>query len=165
MHRFYHLNLNSYCSLEKSLFFPQSLGAVLNRQSCFPGDSDGEECACNAGDLGLIPGSGRSSGEGHGNPLRYSCLENPHGQRSLVLQSMGSQKVGHGWSDLALMHTYSSAASWTHCPVGVAWGNRVPTGLKWMTSDKLANFSKPVSNSLKLEWLYLPGRINSKQGI
>ena len=84
MHRFYHLNLNSYCSLEKSLFFPQSLGAVLNRQSCFPGDSDGEECACNAGDLGLIPGSGRSSGEGHGNPLRYSCLENPHGQRSLA---------------------------------------------------------------------------------
>ena len=84
MHRFYHLNLNSYCSLEKSLFFPQSQRAVLNRQSCFPGDSDGEECACNAGDLGLIPGSGRSSGEGHGNPLRYSCLENPHGQRSLA---------------------------------------------------------------------------------
>ena len=76
MHRFYHLNLNSYCSLEKSLFFPQSLGAVLNRQSCFPGDSDGEECACNVGDLGLIPGSGRSSGEGHGNSLQNSCLEN-----------------------------------------------------------------------------------------
>ena len=35
-------------------------------------------------DTGLIPGSGRSSGEGHGNPLQYSCLENPHGQRILV---------------------------------------------------------------------------------
>ena len=35
-------------------------------------------------DMGLIPGSGRFPGGGHGNPLRYSCLENPHGQRSLV---------------------------------------------------------------------------------
>ena len=49
----------------------------------FPGGSDGKESACNAGDLGLIPGSGRSPGGGHGNPLQYSCLENPHGQRSL----------------------------------------------------------------------------------
>ena len=42
----------------------------------FPGDSDGKESACNAGDLGSIPGSGRSSGEGNGNPFQYSCLEN-----------------------------------------------------------------------------------------
>ena len=35
-------------------------------------------------DVGSIPGSGRSSGEGHGNPLQYSCLENPYGQRSLA---------------------------------------------------------------------------------
>ena len=40
-------------------------------------DSDGKESACNMGDLGLIPGLGRSSGGGHGNPLQYSCLENP----------------------------------------------------------------------------------------
>ena len=45
--------------------------------SDFPGDSDGKESACNAGDLGLIPGLGRSFGEGNGNPLQYSCLENP----------------------------------------------------------------------------------------
>ena len=50
----------------------------------FPGGSDGKESACNAGDLGLIPGLGRSPGGGHGKPLQYSCLENPHGQRSLV---------------------------------------------------------------------------------
>ena len=43
----------------------------------FPGGSDGKESACNAGDLRLIPGLGRSSGEGNGNPLQYSCLENP----------------------------------------------------------------------------------------
>ena len=43
----------------------------------FPGDSDGKESTCNAGDPGLIPQLGRSQGEGNGNPLQYSCLENP----------------------------------------------------------------------------------------
>ena len=43
----------------------------------FPGGSDGKASAPNAGDPGSIPGSGRSSGEGNGNPLQYSCLENP----------------------------------------------------------------------------------------
>ena len=43
----------------------------------FPGGSDGKASARNAGDLGLIPGLGRSPGEGNGNPLQYSCLENP----------------------------------------------------------------------------------------
>ena len=44
---------------------------------CFPSGSDGKESAHNAGDPGLIPGSGRSPGEGNGYPLWYSCLENP----------------------------------------------------------------------------------------
>ena len=43
----------------------------------FPGGSDGKVSAYNVGDLGSIPGLGRSSGEGNGNPLQYSCLENP----------------------------------------------------------------------------------------
>ena len=42
----------------------------------FPGGSDSKESACNAGDLGAIPGSGRSPGEGNGNSPQYSCLEN-----------------------------------------------------------------------------------------
>ena len=42
----------------------------------FPGSSDSKASACNVGDLGLIPGSGRPPGERHGNPLQYSCLEN-----------------------------------------------------------------------------------------
>ena len=50
----------------------------------FPGGSDGKESACNAEDLGLIPGLRKSHGGGHCNTLQYSCLENPHGQRSLV---------------------------------------------------------------------------------
>ena len=52
------------------LFFPQEV-------KDFPGGSDGKASAYNAGDPGSIPGSGRSSGEGNGNPLQYSCLENP----------------------------------------------------------------------------------------
>ena len=43
----------------------------------FPGGSDDKEFACNTENLGLIPGSGRSPGGGNGNPLQYSCLENP----------------------------------------------------------------------------------------
>ena len=50
----------------------------------FPGGPDGKASACSAGDPGSIPGSGRSPGEGHGNPLQYSCLEKSHGWRSLV---------------------------------------------------------------------------------
>ena len=42
------------------------------------------ESACNVGDLASIPGLGKSLGGGHGNPLQYSCLRNPHGQRSLA---------------------------------------------------------------------------------
>ena len=50
----------------------------------FSGGSDSKVSACNAGNLSSIPGLGRSPGGGHGNPLHYSCLENSHGQRSLV---------------------------------------------------------------------------------
>ena len=50
----------------------------------FPGGSDGKESACNVGDVGSIPGLGRSPGGGHDNPLQYSCPGESHGQRSLV---------------------------------------------------------------------------------
>ena len=50
----------------------------------FPSDSDGKESTCHVRDLGSIPGLGRSPGGGHCKPLQYSCLENPHGQRSLA---------------------------------------------------------------------------------
>ena len=58
----------------------------------FPGGSDGKEAA---GDLGSIPELGRSPGGGHDNPLQYSCLENPYGQRNLV----GYSPWGHTESD------------------------------------------------------------------
>ena len=58
----------------------------------FPGGLDGKEFACNVGDLDSIPGFGKSPGEGNGNPLRYSCQENPHGQGSLVSYSPWDRK-------------------------------------------------------------------------
>ena len=61
----------------------------------FPGGSDGKESSCSVGDLGSVPGLGRSPGGGHGNPKQDSCLENPHGQRSLA----GYSPCGHKESD------------------------------------------------------------------
>ena len=57
----------------------------------FPGGLVSKESIRNAGDLGSIPRLGRSPGGGNGNPLQYSCLENPHGERSL----MGYSSWGH----------------------------------------------------------------------
>ena len=62
----------------------------------FPGGSEVKASASNAGDLGSIPGSGRSPGEGNGNPLQYSCLENPMDKGSLV----GYSPQGRKESDL-----------------------------------------------------------------
>ena len=58
----------------------------------FPGDSDGKESVFNVKDVGSAPGLGRSSEGAQGNPLQYSCLENPHGQRSQVGYSPQGRK-------------------------------------------------------------------------
>ena len=55
--------------------YPSEKSGIVFYFSSYWG-GDGKESACNAGDLGSIPGLGRSAGEGHGNPLQYSCLEN-----------------------------------------------------------------------------------------
>ena len=61
----------------------------------FPGGSDGKASAYNAGDLGSIPGLGRFPGEGNGNPLQYSCLENPMDGGAWEAAVHGSLRVGH----------------------------------------------------------------------
>ena len=61
----------------------------------FPGGSEGKESACNAGDLGLIPGSGKSPGEENGNPLSTLAWKIPWTEEPGRLQSMGSQIGGH----------------------------------------------------------------------
>ena len=73
----------------------------------FPGGSEGNESACNAGDVGFIPGLRRSPGGWHGNPLQYSCLENPQGQRSLVGYGPWGWRVRHDWATF----TYNLGAS------------------------------------------------------
>ena len=64
--------------------------------SSAPDGSDGKESTCHAGDPSSIPGSGRSHGEGNGNPLQYSCLENPMDRGDCPWQ-----RVKCDWSDLA----------------------------------------------------------------
>ena len=61
----------------------------------FPWCSVGKESACNAGDLSSIPGSGRSPGEGNGNPLQYSCLGNPKARGASWATVHGVARVGH----------------------------------------------------------------------
>ena len=79
----------------------------------FPGGSDSKESTCNAGDLGLIPGLGRSPGEGNGCPLQYSCLEN-------FMNKEAWRAIGHGIaeSDMTeqLTHTHNDICPslWHH---------------------------------------------------
>ena len=66
----------------------------------FLAGSDSKESTCNVGDLGSVPGLGRSPGGGHGNPLQYPCLENPHVQRSWVGMS-GRLSTKHMLSEIS----------------------------------------------------------------
>ena len=84
-----------------------------------PHDSDAEESACNAGDLGSIPESGRSPGEGNSNPLQYSCLENPMHRGAWWATVHG---VAKSWTQLSeqepLSQFFPNAASYKyalHC--------------------------------------------------
>ena len=80
---------------------------------CFsgsPGGSDGKASACNAGDLGSIPGLGRSPGEGNGNPLRYSCLENPKDEGAWQATVYRVAKIQTQLSDFTSLHLSFSAA-------------------------------------------------------
>ena len=80
-----HIQIGTTVSIEKAGKF-QGLHV-------FPAGSDGEEFACNAGDLGLIPGSERSPEEGHGSPLHILAWRTPGTEESGGLQSIGLQRV------------------------------------------------------------------------
>ena len=66
---------------------------IIKVKWSFPGISDGKESDCNEGDLGSVPGLGRSPGEGNGNPLQYTCLENSMDR--VGYSPYGSQRIGH----------------------------------------------------------------------
>ena len=105
--------------LELSIFcFSETLGGLgfglfcrgLCREGCFPGGSDCKESACNAGDLGLIPRSGKSPGEGNGYPLQYSCLEN-HMDRGSWWATVHGIIKSQTWQRWLSMH----ACAWGLC--------------------------------------------------
>jgi len=116
-----------------SSFFLATLGALPSPGLCwpkllilttlcgFPGGSVSKVSACSTGDLGLIPVSGRTPGEGNGNPLQYSCLENPIPWTEVPggLQFMGSQE-----SDMTewLNHHH-------HHSLQICWGSGSPGSL------------------------------------
>ena len=97
-----------------------------------PGGSDGKESACNARNLGLISGLGRSLGRGNGNRLQYSCLENSRNSGAWQ-PTMGSQRVGHDW---AAKHTHT----WLICPMHV-WHMVFSSHLKRVTTYIIYTFA------------------------
>ena len=103
---------NKFLILMKTLLFccAQTCLILCHSMYCRPGFPrlSGKESTCNAGDegkLGSIPGSGRSPGGGHDNPLQYSCLENPMDREAWQTTVHRSQGVGHKGRKLACMHT------------------------------------------------------------
>ena len=71
----------------------------------FPGSLEVKASACNVGDLGLIPGTGRSPGEGNGNPFQYSCLENPMDEGTWWATVHGVTESQTQWSDFTINYS------------------------------------------------------------
>ena len=86
-----------------SLLFNMLFRLVMS----FSGDSDGKASAYNAGDPGSIPGSGKSPGEGNGNPFQYSCLENPMDRGAWWATVHGVAKSQTRLSDFTHTHTHT----------------------------------------------------------
>ena len=81
--------------LQMALFHSFYGQVIFHYTYCFPHDSGSKESACNSRDPGLIPGWGRSPGEGNGNSLQYSCLENPMDRGAWWAIVHGVARVGH----------------------------------------------------------------------
>ena len=77
----------------------ETISSYLPHKMCFPGGSNGKEYVCSEGDLGSVPGSGRSPGEGNGNPLQCSCLENSTGRGAWWATVHGIAKIQTRLSD------------------------------------------------------------------
>ena len=85
-----------------------------------PDGSDGKESTSNVGDLALIPRLGRPPGGGHDNLLQYSCLENPHGLRSLVGYSPGGHKESDMTERLSVIQHHLMVAMMCQFKLGIA---------------------------------------------
>ena len=107
---FHHVSLSH--SLLRICYLTVKLHGSISMTG-FPGDSSSKESACNAGDPGSIPGSGRSPGEGNGDPLQFSCLENSMDKRGLVGYSPWGHKELERTEQLTLsaLHICKSSIS------------------------------------------------------
>ena len=132
----------------------------------FPGSSDGKESACNARDLGSILGLGRSPGGGHGNPLQYSYLENPHdllavqGTIKSLLQhhsSKASVLQGSAFFTVQLSHPYMATGK-TKALSRWASVSKVISLLFNMLSRLVIVFL-PRSKCLLISWLQSPSAV------
>ena len=110
--------LASLCCLWRNVFSdPLPIFNYFSFIIGFPGGSEVKASVCNAGDMGLIPGSGRSPGEGKGNPLQYSCLENPmdgEAWRATVHGVSKSQTQLSDFTSLHLLLSYTSSLCFPH---------------------------------------------------
>ena len=112
--------------------FEQIIGESEGQLPC---SLDGKESACNAGDLGSIPRSGRSSGEGNDNPFQYSCLGNPKDRGTWQAVVHGSQRVRHvKWG------TFQSEGqgSWVYCS---PWSHKELDRTEWLSDWTITNIA------------------------
>ena len=98
--------------------------------------------------MGSIPGSGRSPREENGNPLQYSCLENPWTEEPGEPQPIGSERVGHSWSDLAYTHTHTHTHTQNLDPKSVLYQN---TAVDWTVSLR-STCGGAETHFLYLDW-------------
>ena len=103
------------CNVEQVICFCLCYWALLQR--CFLGSSDSKASYYNVGDLGLIPGLGKSPGEGYDNPLQYSCLENPMDQGAWWATVHGVARSRTRLSDFTSLHIqwHYLIFPWGHC--------------------------------------------------
>ena len=135
-------------SLEKGL---ATHSRILGLQYSDPGGSDGKESTCNAGDLGSIPGLGRSPEGGPGNPLQYSCLENHRGQKSLAGYSPWGCKESNMTERLSTAQDCSMPDSSVH-------GISQTKILQWVAISYCRGYAQPRNGTLSLESPALTGR-------
>ena len=130
-----------------------------------PGGSDSKESTCSVGDLGLIPGLGKSPGGEHGNPLQYFPLENPHGQRSLAGYSLWGCKE----LDMTIYIRYTTVL-WVLWPLdakSLLIGKDTDAGKDWRqekgtTVDRMVGWHHWL-NGREFEWT--PGVADGQGGL
>ena len=152
--------------LHAQVLGPESPGSnpdlwqVLKEVTGFPGGSDGKESACNARNLSLLPGFKRSSGKGNGDPLQYSCLENPRDGGAWWASVYG---VAQSQTRLKRPSSNSSSTSLVAQMVkrlSRMWETRVQSlGREDPLEKEMAIHSRTIA--WKIPWTEEPGRLQS----